>query len=72
VQTIISLGHNLGMQVVAEGVESEAQLKLLKRLRCDLVQGYLFSRPVDAKDAAAMFLARRLSTSFQLGGTTAA
>jgi predicted signal transduction protein with EAL and GGDEF domain len=72
VQTIISLGHNLGMQVVAEGVESEAQLKLLKRLRCDLAQGYLFSRPVDAKGAAAMFLARRLSTSFQLGGATAA
>jgi predicted signal transduction protein with EAL and GGDEF domain len=60
VQTIIALGHNLGMKVIAEGVENEEQLNILKSLRCDLAQGYLFSRPVDAENAAAMLLARRM------------
>jgi PAS domain S-box-containing protein/diguanylate cyclase (GGDEF)-like protein len=46
VQTIISLAHSLNLSVVAEGVESEEQAKLLRLLRCDEVQGYLFGRPV--------------------------
>ncbi len=54
VQTIISLAHNLGMKVVAEGIESEAQRELLKTLHCDLGQGYLFSKPVEAARAAEM------------------
>jgi predicted signal transduction protein with EAL and GGDEF domain len=59
VQTIIALGHNLGMKVIAEGVENEEQFKILKSLRCDLAQGFLFSRPVEAENAAAMLSARR-------------
>jgi predicted signal transduction protein with EAL and GGDEF domain len=51
VQTIIALGHNLGMRVVAEGVENLAQMELLKTLGCDLGQGFLFSRPVAADQA---------------------
>lgn len=43
---IISLGHNLGMQVVAEGVESIEQVRFLADHDCDLVQGYYFSRPL--------------------------
>ena len=48
VTTIISLGHALRMEVVAEGVETEAQSQLLRLLRCDQIQGYLISRPLDA------------------------
>ncbi|RXH54891.1 putative bifunctional diguanylate cyclase/phosphodiesterase [Granulicella sibirica] len=59
VQTIITLGHNLGMTVVAEGVETEAQMHLLRSLQCDLAQGYLFSRPVEAHRVAAMLKERR-------------
>lgn len=46
VASIISMAHNLGLRVVAEGVETEADLELLKSLRCDEAQGYYFSKPV--------------------------
>jgi predicted signal transduction protein with EAL and GGDEF domain len=58
VQTVIALGHRLGLRVVAEGIETEAQRKLLKAFRCDMGQGYLFSRPVEAERAAAMLEGR--------------
>ena len=47
VSSTIAMVHNLGMKVTAEGVESRAQLRLLNREQCDLVQGYLFSKPID-------------------------
>src|SRR6185295_2427220 len=50
VSTIISLAHSLKLKVVAEGVESEDQSSLLRLLRCDEMQGYLFSRPLLARD----------------------
>jgi len=50
VMTIITLAHNLRMKVVAEGVETEEQLRFLQLLRCDECQGFLFSKPVSAKD----------------------
>lgn len=43
--SIIELSHNLGLTVVAEGVETEAQRDLLREYRCDFIQGYLISRP---------------------------
>lgn len=46
VSTIISLAHSLRLKVVAEGVESEEQAKVLRLLRCDELQGYLISRPL--------------------------
>jgi len=46
VSTIISLGHSLELKIVAEGVETEEQANLLRLLKCDEFQGYLFSRPV--------------------------
>ncbi|WP_071934337.1 bifunctional diguanylate cyclase/phosphodiesterase [Candidatus Thiodiazotropha endoloripes] len=49
VNTMIEMGHNLGHTIVAEGIETKAQLELLKRLNCDTAQGYLFSRPVSAE-----------------------
>ena len=47
VRVIVMLAHHLGLQVVAEGVETQAQLDLLRHLGCERAQGYLFSRPVD-------------------------
>jgi diguanylate cyclase (GGDEF)-like protein len=55
VSTIISLAHSLRLKVVAEGVEEEEQAKMLRLLRCDEMQGYLFSRPVP-KEALLEFL----------------
>jgi EAL domain-containing protein (putative c-di-GMP-specific phosphodiesterase class I) len=46
VRTIVALAQNLGMDVVAEGVETEDQLKLLRKLECENGQGYLFSVPL--------------------------
>ncbi|HUK04742.1 MAG TPA: EAL domain-containing protein [Burkholderiales bacterium] len=46
VQTIISLAHSLRLKVIAEGVESEEQARTLRLLRCDEMQGYLFSKPL--------------------------
>jgi EAL domain-containing protein (putative c-di-GMP-specific phosphodiesterase class I) len=46
VRTIIDMGHSLGMLVVAEGVESEAQLRFLRQNHCDQAQGRLFGEPV--------------------------
>jgi EAL domain-containing protein (putative c-di-GMP-specific phosphodiesterase class I) len=51
VKTIVTLAGNLGMQVIAEGVETEDQLEQLKLLKCQYAQGYLFSRPLAATDA---------------------
>ncbi|WP_446742143.1 putative bifunctional diguanylate cyclase/phosphodiesterase [Silvibacterium acidisoli] len=48
VEHIIHMAHSLGMKVVAEGVETEEQLAALRSLECDQVQGYLFSRPLNA------------------------
>ncbi|HEX2835050.1 MAG TPA: EAL domain-containing protein [Thermoanaerobaculia bacterium] len=50
VQTVIDLGHNLGKQVCAEGVEDEATWEMLTDLGCDLAQGYWIARPMPGKD----------------------
>jgi len=51
VNALISLGSNLGIQVIAEGVETEAQFELLMALRCPQAQGYLFGRPMPLAQA---------------------
>ena len=48
-RAIIALGHGLGMEVVAEGVEEQDQLAALRTLGCDYAQGYVISRPLDAE-----------------------
>ncbi len=61
IQTIIALGHNLGMKVTAEGIETEAQLELLQQLHCDFGQGYLFSPAVAPEKAIELFARSRLT-----------
>ncbi|WP_447731192.1 EAL domain-containing protein [Pseudoxanthomonas suwonensis] len=58
VRAIIAMGHQLNMKVIANGVESEAQLGYLRRSDCDLFQGYLFGEPMPA-ESAGMVLRRR-------------
>lgn len=50
VKSTIDLGHNLGLRVVAEGVENQASLNLLQQLGCDQAQGYFIARPMPAAD----------------------
>ena len=57
VRTIISLAHILNLSTVAEGVETKKDLDQLKKLKCDMAQGYYFSRPLDAR-AATAYLAK--------------
>lgn len=52
VASVISLAHQLGIQVVAEGIETAGQLELLRSFDCSFAQGYLFSRPLPAHTAA--------------------
>ncbi len=52
VSAVIAMARRLGLQVVAEGVENEAQRNYLKRHRCDLYQGYLFAKPLPPEDFA--------------------
>ena len=53
VRSTIDLAHNMGLKVVAEGVEDEAVLVALRTLGCDVVQGFFLSRPMAAEDVAA-------------------
>jgi diguanylate cyclase (GGDEF)-like protein len=55
VMAIITLGHNLRLKVIAEGVETEEQLKFLQLLRCDEIQGNFFSKPLSAEKFIALF-----------------
>ena len=57
VKTIISLGHQLGMDVIAEGIETVDQLKGLRKLNCNYGQGYFFAKPLPAPAAAEMVAA---------------
>ena len=54
VEAIVSMAHALGLQVVAEGVETEGQLRCLRRLGCDFYQGFLLSRPVMPEEIPAL------------------
>ena len=53
VAALVSVAHASGIRVVAEGVESEAQLKQLQKMGCDTIQGFYFSRPIEQSDVAS-------------------
>lgn len=63
VRSTIDLGRNLGLEVVAEGVDSESIWSELERLGCDVAQGYYLSRPVPAAAIAQMSYGRMKTTS---------
>ncbi|WP_446808455.1 EAL domain-containing protein [Methylomonas sp. 2BW1-5-20] len=58
-QTIIGMGHNLGLNVIAEGVETQDQRICLERIGCDAFQGYLFGRPMPAPEFERHIAAKR-------------
>lgn len=55
IRTIIVLAHSMGIEVIAEGVETEEQSTLLKSLNCDYVQGYYFGKPMPTKEFEKLF-----------------
>ncbi|MCY6369239.1 EAL domain-containing protein [Clostridium ganghwense] len=56
IKTIIVMAHSLNVKVVAEGIETEDQLDILKELKCNAMQGYLIGKPVDTEDFENSFL----------------
>jgi diguanylate cyclase (GGDEF)-like protein len=59
VASMVSLAHNLGMDVVAEGIETNEQLETLREKNCDFGQGYLFCRPIPADDFIQMIIEKK-------------
>ncbi|MBV8118148.1 MAG: EAL domain-containing protein, partial [Candidatus Eremiobacteraeota bacterium] len=59
VRTVIGMAHSLGLEVVAEGVETETQLSFLKHNGCDIVQGYAIAPPLPAEEFERFLLRRR-------------
>jgi EAL domain-containing protein (putative c-di-GMP-specific phosphodiesterase class I) len=59
-EAIVVMAHKLGVKVIAEGVETEQQRDLLKMIKCDYVQGYLFSRPLPAEKFEALLLQNKI------------
>jgi len=56
--SIIVMAHRLGLQVIAEGVETREQHELLRTAGCDYVQGFLFAKPIPAKEFEALLAAK--------------
>ena len=54
-RTIVQMGHSLNIKVIAEGVEDEQQLEVLRQENCDEYQGYLFSQPPSGKEFFSLF-----------------
>jgi diguanylate cyclase (GGDEF)-like protein len=67
VESTIMLAHKLGMEVVAEGVEKQAEADVLAGMNCDYGQGHLFSRAVPAEEATRLFSARTKTRIFRQG-----
>ena len=55
VRAVVDLARSLGVRTIAEGVEDRAQMEVLRELRCDAVQGFLFSVPLPADECATLF-----------------
>ena len=66
VKTIIAMAHNLGLEVLAEGVENQAEASTLQVLGCDNIQGYLYSKPLSAPDLVDYIAKREQSNIKQL------
>jgi EAL domain-containing protein (putative c-di-GMP-specific phosphodiesterase class I) len=62
VEAVVALARGLRIGVVAEGIETDVQRRILRDIGCDVGQGYLFSRPLSADDATRLVLTRRLGS----------
>jgi EAL domain-containing protein (putative c-di-GMP-specific phosphodiesterase class I) len=60
VRSLIAMAHNLGLRVIAEGVETEAQAAFLLKEQCEEAQGYLFAKPLPAAEFEIYLKGRRL------------
>jgi PAS domain S-box-containing protein len=67
VRIIIMLAHNLGLNVVAEGTETEEHVNLLKQLNCEMAQGYFFSRPADDQAILKLLASNRSAGAVSAG-----
>ena len=65
-KTVIEMAHQLGLKVVAEGIETPGELNFLKQAKCDAIQGFLFSRPLTAKEFKKLAI-EHLSSSQKIG-----
>jgi len=65
---IITLAHNLGLSVIAEGVETQAQMHILEQYRCNEAQGYFFSYPLHADEATKWLVTREMDMSQKVSG----
>jgi EAL domain-containing protein (putative c-di-GMP-specific phosphodiesterase class I) len=63
ISSMIEMGHNLGHEIIAEGVETLEQFNMLKNLGCDTAQGYLFSKPVTADEVSKLLNAESVGRS---------
>ena len=68
VRAIIILAHNLGLKVVAEGTETEEHINLLKKLNCEMVQGYFYSRPADGQAMSKLLAGGHSARAASVGG----
>ncbi len=67
IQSLVSLGDALGLSVIAEGIENEDQLKLLRLIQCEFIQGFMISRPVAANEIDALIVASEESSGWGAG-----
>lgn len=65
IESIISLSHNMGLKVIAEGVEIDEQLDILKYLGCDIIQGYIFGRPMPEKESYGYIENKKIDISYR-------
>ena len=68
IQSLVSLGDAMDLSVIAEGIENEDQLKLLRLVQCEFVQGFLISRPVSADEITALLARLGEGRKVRLGG----
>ena len=59
VKAVIDMARSLGINITAEGIETQAQQTWMQHLGCDSAQGYLFARPMNVDDFVQMFIDRR-------------
>jgi EAL domain-containing protein (putative c-di-GMP-specific phosphodiesterase class I) len=67
IQSLVSLGDAMDLSVIAEGIENEDQLKLLRLVQCEYVQGFLISRPVPASDIDSLLESLGQERKIRLG-----